>query len=193
MELDHIGGTYGGNNRPTPFICLVLKMLQIQPEKEIVVEFIKNEEYKCVHDFSFGIAGRIMKDKYAIPSFFLCRYLIPRTVGRYVRALGAFYLRLIGKAIDVYNYLEPVCTFSTRDYRFPVRQCMHGNTLMCQFVELLHGIASSVLIRPSLIVYLGFALAAAQRLSQAQNHHGQQACIPHGEGHQAPRKVSTSP
>ena len=28
------------------YICLVLKLLQIQPEKEIIVEFIKNEEYK---------------------------------------------------------------------------------------------------------------------------------------------------
>ena len=46
MELDHVGGTYGGNIKPTPFLCLVLKMLQIQPEKEIVVEFIKNEDYK---------------------------------------------------------------------------------------------------------------------------------------------------
>lgn len=46
MELDYIGGTYGGNKKPTPFICLVLKMLQIEPEKDIVVEFIKNEDYK---------------------------------------------------------------------------------------------------------------------------------------------------
>lgn len=48
MELDHVGGTFGGNIKPTPFLCLVLKMLQIQPEKEIVVEFIKNEDYKWV-------------------------------------------------------------------------------------------------------------------------------------------------
>ena len=46
MELDHLGGTYGGNRKPTPFMCLVMKMLQIQPEKEIVIEFIKNEDYK---------------------------------------------------------------------------------------------------------------------------------------------------
>lgn len=46
MEIDHVGGTFGGNIKPTPFLCLVLKMLQIQPEKEIVVEFIKNEDYK---------------------------------------------------------------------------------------------------------------------------------------------------
>jgi len=46
VELDHIGGTHGGARRPTPFMCLILKMLQIQPEKEIVLEFIKNEDYK---------------------------------------------------------------------------------------------------------------------------------------------------
>ncbi|KAH8507241.1 hypothetical protein H0E87_009667 [Populus deltoides] len=41
MELDHLGGNYGGNRKPTPFMCLVTKVLQIQPEKDIVVEFIK--------------------------------------------------------------------------------------------------------------------------------------------------------
>lgn len=46
MELDHFGGTFGGSRKATPFMCLTLKMLQIQPEKEIVVEFIKNEDYK---------------------------------------------------------------------------------------------------------------------------------------------------
>lgn len=77
MELDHVGGTFGGNIKPTPFLCLVLKMLQIQPEKEIVVEFIKNEDYK------------------------------------YVRALGAIYMRLVGTSLDCYNYLEPLYN----DYR----------------------------------------------------------------------------
>ncbi|EKX33699.1 hypothetical protein GUITHDRAFT_158883 [Guillardia theta CCMP2712] len=77
MELDHIGGTFGGNNKPTVFIQLVLKLLQLQPEKEIVLEFIRNEEFK------------------------------------YVRALGAFYLRLTGRALDIYQYLEPLLN----DYR----------------------------------------------------------------------------
>ena len=39
MELDHLGGTFGGNRKPTPFMCQVMKMLQIQPEKNLVVEF----------------------------------------------------------------------------------------------------------------------------------------------------------
>ena len=29
-------------------MCLLLKLLQLQPEKEIIVEFIKNEDYKYV-------------------------------------------------------------------------------------------------------------------------------------------------
>lgn len=72
MEIRYVGGVFGGNIRPTPFLCLTLKMLQIQPEKDIVVEFIKNEEFK------------------------------------YVRALGAFYLRLTGTSVDCYKYLEPL-------------------------------------------------------------------------------------
>lgn len=72
IELKSVGGTYGGNVKPTPFLCLVLKMLQIQPEKDIVIELIRNEDFK------------------------------------YVRALGAFYLRLVGNSVDIYKYLEPL-------------------------------------------------------------------------------------
>lgn len=75
--LDHVGGTYGGNRKPTKFLCLILKMLQIQPEKEIVAELIKNWEFK------------------------------------YVRLLGALYLRLVGRSVDLYQYLEPLLN----DYR----------------------------------------------------------------------------
>lgn len=46
VQIKYVGGTFGGNRQPSPFICLVLKMLQIQPEMEIVHEYIKNEDYK---------------------------------------------------------------------------------------------------------------------------------------------------
>ena len=46
MDLDHVGGVVGGNIKPTPFLCLILKMLQIQPSKDIIIEFIKNPDYK---------------------------------------------------------------------------------------------------------------------------------------------------
>ncbi len=72
MELRYVGGVYAGNIKPTPFLCLTLKMLQIQPQKDIIVEFIRNEDFK------------------------------------YVRALGAYYMRLTGTSLDCYKYLEPL-------------------------------------------------------------------------------------
>uniref|UniRef100_F1L9R6 Pre-mRNA-splicing factor 38 n=1 Tax=Ascaris suum TaxID=6253 RepID=F1L9R6_ASCSU len=77
IELRYVGGIYAGNVKPTPFLCLSLKLLQIQPEKDIIVEFIRQEEYK------------------------------------YIRALGAMYLRLTFSSIEVYKYLEPLYN----DYR----------------------------------------------------------------------------
>ncbi|KAK2540467.1 Prpf38a [Columba guinea] len=88
MELKYVGGVYGGNIKPTPFLCLTLKMLQIQPEKDIIVEFIKNEDFK------------------------------------YVRMLGALYMRLTGTAIDCYKYLEPLYN----DYRKIKSQNRNGAT-----------------------------------------------------------------
>ncbi|KAF5330781.1 hypothetical protein D9619_005652 [Psilocybe cf. subviscida] len=45
IEVRFIGGVYG-NQRPTEFMCLLLKLLQIQPEKEILVEYLQAEEFK---------------------------------------------------------------------------------------------------------------------------------------------------
>ncbi|XP_049815128.1 pre-mRNA-splicing factor 38 [Schistocerca nitens] len=98
MELRFIGGVYGGNIKPTPFLCLVLKMLQIQPEKDIVVEFIKNEEFK------------------------------------YVRALGAMYMRLVGSSLDCYKYLEPLFNDS-RKLRRQNRQGHFELVYMDEFID----------------------------------------------------------
>ncbi|ORX64889.1 PRP38-domain-containing protein [Anaeromyces robustus] len=70
-QLPCIGGQYG-NQKPTEFLCLTLKLLQLQPEKEIIIDFIRNEDSK------------------------------------YLRALGAFYFRLIGDSLEIYKYLEPL-------------------------------------------------------------------------------------
>ncbi len=44
-----VGSTFGPNQQPTKFICLVLKLLQLQPELEVIVEgFIQQEEFKYV-------------------------------------------------------------------------------------------------------------------------------------------------
>ncbi|XP_027203692.2 pre-mRNA processing factor 38 [Dermatophagoides pteronyssinus] len=99
-ELRYIGGSYGGNIKTTPFLCLTLKLLQIQPEKDIIIEFIRQENFK------------------------------------YVRALGAFYLRLIGNSLDIYKYLEPLYN----DYRKLRRMTKMGTfdiVYMDEFIDLL--------------------------------------------------------
>lgn len=74
VNLRFIGGTYGGNIKPSPFLCLTLKMLQIQPDKDIIIHFI-------------GKIGETYK---------------------YVRALGAYYLRLTASSLDNWKYLDPL-------------------------------------------------------------------------------------
>jgi len=76
-QLKAIGGMYGATSKPTRFMCLLLKLLQIQPDEDVVAEFIHSEDFL------------------------------------YVRALGAFYIRMTGRPLDIYNLLEPCY----RDYR----------------------------------------------------------------------------
>jgi pre-mRNA-splicing factor 38A len=71
VQLSSIGGQYS-NQRPSNFLCLVMKLLQLQPELEIALFYLEQTEYK------------------------------------YLRALGAFYLRLTAKETHIYKYLEPL-------------------------------------------------------------------------------------
>ena len=48
MDLKEAGATEGQLRHPLPFIMLVMRMLQIQPEREIVIEFIQNEDFRYV-------------------------------------------------------------------------------------------------------------------------------------------------
>ena len=38
-RLDYVAGTYGGRRRPSKFLCLFLKLLQIQPDEAISIHF----------------------------------------------------------------------------------------------------------------------------------------------------------
>ncbi|RHZ44756.1 hypothetical protein Glove_709g23 [Diversispora epigaea] len=90
-KLSCFGGQYG-NQKPTEFLCLTLKLLQLQPSKEIIIEFIRNEDFK------------------------------------YLRALSAFYLRLVGTSIEIYQNLEPLLN----DYRKLRKQSLDGEfSIVC--------------------------------------------------------------
>jgi pre-mRNA-splicing factor 38A len=72
LRLDHAGGTYSSMAKATPFLCLLLKLLAIQPDLEVIAEYLQQEDHK------------------------------------YLRALGACYLRFTGRPVEVYTYLEPL-------------------------------------------------------------------------------------
>lgn len=97
VALRYCGGMWGEPPKPSEFICLVLKMLQIQPEQAIVQEFITNDEFK------------------------------------YLRLLGAFYMRLTGRAVDVYQFLEPLLN----DYRRVRLRLPNGNFVLSHIDELI--------------------------------------------------------
>ncbi|KAK0404204.1 hypothetical protein QR680_017340 [Steinernema hermaphroditum] len=53
LDLRYVGGVFSGNVKPTPFLCLCLKMLQLQPEKDIAVEFIRQEDSNSVEIYKY--------------------------------------------------------------------------------------------------------------------------------------------
>lgn len=50
VELTFVGGTYGVAQKPSPFLCLAFKMLQLLPEREVVEFYLRQvgEEFKYV-------------------------------------------------------------------------------------------------------------------------------------------------
>ncbi|KAI4734836.1 PRP38-domain-containing protein [Aureobasidium sp. EXF-12298] len=46
IDLSFIGGTYGIGQKPTPFLCLAFKLLQLTPEKEIILHYLQQEDWK---------------------------------------------------------------------------------------------------------------------------------------------------
>jgi pre-mRNA-splicing factor 38A len=45
ITLDSVGGVYG-HQKPTEFLSLTLKLLTLQPEKAILLEYLRAEEFK---------------------------------------------------------------------------------------------------------------------------------------------------
>ena len=45
-RLTCYGASFGGNSQPTKFLCLVLKLLQIQPPQELIDSFVQADDFK---------------------------------------------------------------------------------------------------------------------------------------------------
>lgn len=49
MQIKYIGGLYSGAKKPTKFLCLVFKMLQMNLPKEIAIEYLRARDYKYLN------------------------------------------------------------------------------------------------------------------------------------------------
>ncbi|OAX82068.1 hypothetical protein ACJ72_03581 [Emergomyces africanus] len=106
-ELTYIGGTYGLAQKPTPFLCLAFKLLQLAPEKEIVLEYLNFHDPE--NDRDEGGDSNGTEEEHNSDSGVL------KAVGdfKYLRALAAFYIRITFDAAEIYRTLEPLLA----DYR----------------------------------------------------------------------------
>lgn len=123
VELTYIGGTYGVSEKPSPFLCLAFKMLQLGPERDIVLEYLNFTDHDLHSggdddDWDRGEDDNVVKTKGDF---------------KYLRALAAFYVRLTFDPADVYKTLEPLLL----DYRKLKRRLRDSFTLthMDQFVD----------------------------------------------------------
>jgi pre-mRNA-splicing factor 38A len=115
VELTFIGGTYGVSEKPSPFLCLAFKLLQLGPDKDVILELL-----------NFTDPGSDDED----PDSSVVKN---RGDFKYLRALAAFYVRLTFDAVDVYKTLEPLLL----DYRKLKRRVRDTFmlTFMDQFVD----------------------------------------------------------
>ncbi|UZJ55134.1 hypothetical protein CBS101457_004454 [Exobasidium rhododendri] len=70
ISLTYIGGTFG-IQKPTAFLCLVCKLLQIQPSKDIIMEYLRFREFKYLR------AVAAMYARLAFPSLEVYEVLEP--------------------------------------------------------------------------------------------------------------------
>ncbi|KAJ5649592.1 uncharacterized protein N7484_003315 [Penicillium longicatenatum] len=114
-ELTFVGGTYGVSEKPSPFLCLAFKLLQLNPERDVILEYL-----------NFSDPGSDDEDgENAV--------LNSRGDFKYLRVLAAFYVRLTFDAVDVYKTLEPLLL----DYRKLKRRVRDSFTLtyVDQFID----------------------------------------------------------
>ncbi|KAF1961747.1 PRP38-domain-containing protein [Byssothecium circinans] len=137
-ELKFIGGTTGIMGRPTPFLCLAFKLLQLVPEKNIILEYLnfrEDDEDEADDEMKDGEEAGNQNGDTDADSEKKEDLNAAGKLGswKYLRCLAAFYIRLAWEPVDIYNTLEPLLT----DRRKIKRRTKDGFTLtyVDQFVD----------------------------------------------------------
>ncbi|RDW72450.1 PRP38 family protein [Aspergillus mulundensis] len=124
-ELTFIGGTYGVSEKASPFLCLAFKLLQINPDRDIILEYLNFSDPENETD---GADEDTTAEERAQNSV-----VKHRGDFKYLRALAAFYVRLTWEPVEIYKTLEPLLL----DYRKLKRRVRDSFVLthMDQFVD----------------------------------------------------------
>ncbi|KAF2686291.1 PRP38-domain-containing protein [Lentithecium fluviatile CBS 122367] len=143
-ELKFIGGTTGIMGKPTPFLCLAFKLLQLVPEKDIILEFLNfredededgdgDEKMKDDEGGKEDRNGDAEADANSEEKEEDLNASGKLGAFKYLRCLAAFYIRLAWEPAEIYKTLEPLLT----DFRKIKRRTKDGFTLtyIDQFVD----------------------------------------------------------
>ncbi|KAI0048248.1 PRP38-domain-containing protein [Auriscalpium vulgare] len=121
IELRYIGGVYG-NQKPTEFLCLLLKLLQIQPEKEILLEYLQADEFKYLR----ALAAMYVRMTFrATEVYELLEPLLKDFRKVRYRGMGGYSLTYIDEFVDQLLTEERVCDIILP--RVPRRQVLEEN------------------------------------------------------------------
>ncbi|KAL7273687.1 hypothetical protein RUND412_003429 [Rhizina undulata] len=104
-ELTYIGGQYS-NQKPTPFLCLVFKLLQLQPPREIVLEYLHDPEFKYLRALAAFYIRLTWK---AVDIFKTLEPLMTDYRKLRVRGMGGWSLTYTDEFIDDLLTKERVC------------------------------------------------------------------------------------
>jgi len=133
VELRYVGGIYAGNVKPTPFLCLTLKLLQLQPDKEIVIEFLKQGDYKYLR----ALAAMYIRLTFSSVEIYRCLeplYSDYRKL-RYMNRMGQFELLHMDEFIDNLLQNESYCDIQLP--RLQKRQALESTDQLDLYVSIL--------------------------------------------------------
>ena len=111
VDITYLGGTYG-QQKPTPFLCLCLKLLQLMPERDIVLEYLQQDEFKYLSALAAFYVRLTFepKDVYMTLEPLLADY---RKLRRRTKD-GGYSLTYIDEFIDDLLTKDRVCSTSLR-------------------------------------------------------------------------------
>jgi pre-mRNA-splicing factor 38A len=124
-ELSFLGGTHGVSEKASPFLCLAFKLLQLNPDREIILEYLNFSDPELEADEADQDTSPEERAQSSVVKH--------RGDFKYLRALAAFYVRLTWEPVEVYKTLEPLLL----DYRKLKRRVRDSFVLtyMDQFVD----------------------------------------------------------